>query len=214
MPFNNHEYPSILSFAETLFESEKVNPDKKTYTGVGSRETPGAILTIISKLAKGLAQRGWVLRSGGARGADSAFENGCDEAGGRKEIYLPWQRFNENQSGLFLNLPPVRNAESITDAPTKRAVELAVQFHPLKTQLLVPSHKMRTVLKLMARNSQQILGESVNEENKTAFVICCTPQGQLIGGTRQAIVLAHHFQIPVFNLGNLETLKEISAFLQ
>ena len=203
------------NFAETLLKAEELNPEKRIYTGVGSRETPVPILTVITTLAKVLAQRGWVLRSGGAHGADSAFETGCDQAGGRKEIYLPWKGFNGNQSALFLSLPRVGNFDSIAGRMNdKRAVALAVQFHPLKTQLFVPSHKMRTVLKLMARNSQQILGESVSEENKTGFVICCTPQGQPIGGTRQAIVLAHHFQIPVFNLGNIETLRQISAFLQ
>lgn len=56
----------------------------KCYTGVGSRKTPAWALELMKKMAAKLSADGWVLRSGGADGADSAFEVG---AGDRKEIY-------------------------------------------------------------------------------------------------------------------------------
>lgn len=59
----------------------------KYYTGVGSRETPLNILKIMTLLASYLAKKGFVLRSGGAIGADSAFERGCNLVGGKKEIF-------------------------------------------------------------------------------------------------------------------------------
>ena len=40
------------------------------YTGIGSRKTPPGILAQMSELAAFLARSGWVLRSGGAPGAD------------------------------------------------------------------------------------------------------------------------------------------------
>ena len=59
------------------------------YTGVGSRSTPSHILEVMTQLAKKLAIEGWTLRSGGALGADSAFEYGASLVGGSKEIYRP-----------------------------------------------------------------------------------------------------------------------------
>lgn len=59
------------------------------YAGVGSRSTPPSILKLMHAFAKLVAGKGdWILRSGGAIGADLAFELGCNEEGGKKEIYL------------------------------------------------------------------------------------------------------------------------------
>ena len=48
------------------------------YTGVGSRKTPEKILKVMSKLANFLEERGFVLRTGDADGADKAFRDGVD----------------------------------------------------------------------------------------------------------------------------------------
>lgn len=56
------------------------------YAGVGARATPGVILQTMSAIAMQLAMRGWGLWSGGAKGADKAFEQGCDMMRGRKVI--------------------------------------------------------------------------------------------------------------------------------
>ncbi len=61
----------------------------KFYTGVGSRSTPVNILEVMTNLAKKLATEGWTLRSGGALGADTAFEYGATLVSGLKEIYRP-----------------------------------------------------------------------------------------------------------------------------
>lgn len=49
------------------------------YTGVGSRETPETKMNLMTRLAKVLEGKGYILRSGGAIGADTAFENGATE---------------------------------------------------------------------------------------------------------------------------------------
>ena len=49
----------------------------KYYAGVGSRSTPMHIQKLFEEIAATLAQNGYVLRSGGAEGADVAFERGC-----------------------------------------------------------------------------------------------------------------------------------------
>ena len=50
------------------------------YAGIGSRETPPQVLEQMRKIGTFLAERHYVLRSGGAKGADTAFELGCDNA--------------------------------------------------------------------------------------------------------------------------------------
>lgn len=47
------------------------------YTGVGSRKTPQDVLVLMQNIAKHLQTEGYTLRSGGAEGADLAFEAGA-----------------------------------------------------------------------------------------------------------------------------------------
>lgn len=56
------------------------------YAGIGSRKTPKAVLDQMTDIATVLLNCGMTLRSGGARGADWAFEEG---ASFNKQIYLP-----------------------------------------------------------------------------------------------------------------------------
>lgn len=46
------------------------------YAGIGSRATPIKVLQHMTALAETLSSNGYTLRSGGAKGADSAFEQG------------------------------------------------------------------------------------------------------------------------------------------
>lgn len=55
------------------------------YAGIGSRKTPPEILEKMKRIAGYLSSMGYTLRSGGAVGADLAFE---DESGEAKEIFL------------------------------------------------------------------------------------------------------------------------------
>jgi hypothetical protein len=57
----------------------------KYYAGIGSRTTPIDVLERMTKVALRLDKRGYVLRSGGAEGADTAFENGAS----KPEIFRP-----------------------------------------------------------------------------------------------------------------------------
>ena len=56
------------------------------YTGIGARRTPPEVLALMTRAAFALLKRGYLLRSGHAIGADSAFERG---AGEDKQIFLP-----------------------------------------------------------------------------------------------------------------------------
>lgn len=103
IPLNKEEIKNYIN--ESIAKSEPVQEDvsaSKTpifdslpsykqgqrtmrYAGVGSRETPQEILDRMSEIAELLAQKGYTLQSGGAKGADKAFEKG---AGKKKKIFF------------------------------------------------------------------------------------------------------------------------------
>lgn len=151
---------------------------QKIYTGIGSRQTPPDVLAEMRVIGRMLAIKGWLLRSGGAQGADSAFEYGCDEGFGSKEIYTPWWGFNGNRS---------RSCR-----PSERAFEEAAQYHP-KWQFLKYAVKL-----LHARNVHQVLGADC--ESPGQLLICWTPNGKAVGGTATALRIAQEFEIPIVNL--------------
>ena len=154
----------------------------KIYAGIGSRETPRPILTLFNTIGEYLAREGYILRSGAAQGADSAFEMGCDKVQGLKEIYIPWPNFNNRFNRRIPDL-----------VLKKEAFEIAQKFHP-KWHVLSDAAK-----KLIARNTHQILGYDLNEPSN--FVICYTDGGKGGGGTGQALRIAKHHKIPIWDVG-------------
>lgn len=59
-----------------------------------------------------------------------------------------------------------------------------------------------------ARNVYQVLGKDL--KTYVSFVVCWTPEGKEVGGTRTAIVLAKRLGIPVYNLAlcNISSVRE------
>lgn len=163
----------------------------KCYAGIGSRRTPDDVLLTMVELAERLALMGWTLRSGHAPGADRAFEDG---AGRLAEVFLPWPSF-ENSEPL--------DADVIVDRPTSAAMNLAPQFHPAWDRLGQGARK------LMARNVHQVLGRDCRVEDRSSFVLCWTPQALGRGGTGQAIRMARHYGVPVFDLADERILTRV-----
>lgn len=169
------------------------SPRQPTYAGVGSRETPPEVLATMEAVGQALAARGHKLLSGAAPGADAAFERGCDAACGAKEIFIPWKGFQGRQ--------PDASTRVATDEEGSRAFEIAAGAH------LAWQYLRRPVKLLMARNSHQVLGWSLDEP--VDFVLAWTPDGaetldetgRATGGTGQAIRLANLRGIPVINMG-------------
>ena len=143
----------------------------KFYAGIGSRETPADILTLMTSIAREAAADGYILRSGAAQGADSAFEAGAGDA---KEIWLPWRGFNNHPSRLL---------------PSAEAFILAEKFHPAWERCSPAARKLH------ARNCHQVLGADL--ATPVEFVICWTKDGRASGGTGQAIRIAQARGIPV-----------------
>lgn len=157
----------------------------RCYAGVGSRKTPPAILLLMTGVARRLAAHGYTLHSGGAPGADLAFEQGAVA----KTIFLPWYGFQSRPTAVH-----------DIDQPSAEAFRVAALLHPGW------DHLSQAAQKLMARNTHQVLGADLR--SPVDFVVCWTPDGceteaarrRITGGTGQAIALASRWGIPVFNL--------------
>lgn len=157
----------------------------KYYTGIGSRQTPSHIGYLMSRVGWHLAEKGYILRSGAADGADSFFEEGIGDEY-PKEIYIPWKGFNGSQSELYFgNIGNEDEAEKI-----------AKRIHPAFGKLTQGAKKLHT------RNVWQLFGRDLDSES--SFVIAWTPNGESKGGTRTVIELAKERSIPVYNLYDTE----------
>ena len=166
------------------------------YCGVGSRETPDQILKLMEDIAVVLAQRGWVLRSGLAGGADQAFHVGATMAKGQQENYIPWKGFNR------------ANAQAIVapDLPNwNDALGISSQFHPAWDKCSDGAKKLH------GRNLYQIAGKDL--DLPVDCVVCWTKNGQEIGGTAQAMRIAKHLQIPIFNLFFDDHINKLNDFV-
>ncbi len=167
-----------------------------TYAGIGSRRTPNAILQQMKLIAKELAVNGYTLRSGGAMGADNAFERGSIA----KEVYLTDGWYTES-----------RGVQPYPDGLLQSAEKFVWDYHP------APGRCSDYARKLLARNTFQILG--LDLQSPSQFVLCWTPDGSLdgrgrdSGGTGQALRVASARGIPVFNFAREGEMERLFAAL-
>lgn len=144
---------------------------KKFYAGIGSRRTPTDIQRVMTLMAQTLCHRGYTLRSGGASGADRAFEAG---ANGAAEIFyskdtVPWaldevKKYIPNDRQGFDNWKPYTKG-------------------------------------LLARNMMQVLGRNGDEpvEFVLCWAPSLKYEDSSSGGTGWAIRCALAHNIPVYN---------------
>lgn len=154
-----------------------------------------------------MAFQGGKLRSGAASGADTAFEVGAQiaydymaktfglnplEYKHVHDIFLPFPSFNgrlHNPDTGHLHIKSIK------------AEQLASQFHP-------GWHGLgRGAREMMSRNSMQAMGPGI--DSPARFVFCHTNDGAFTkdmtsyktGGTGQAIRIASHSNIAIYNSG-------------
>jgi len=158
------------------------------YAGIGSRETPYNTLQLIPRIADKLGCMGFTLRSGGAPGADQAFEQCISEF--FCEIYLPWDGFEgKHYDDLqYLRWLP-------------EAMEIAAKYHPAWDRL------SRGGKALMARNVHQVLGQDLKTPSE--FVVCYTKDGKASGGTGQALRIAEDYKIDIYNIFDPNCLHKL-----
>lgn len=169
------------------------------YAGIGSRETPPSALEFMTRCATEWARKGWTLRSGGAKGADKAFEKGAIDGGGDGGIELYFTDrsrigYTENpDEDRFSNLGQA-NVDRYDPEMWIKAKEIAAEYHPAWERCSPYARKLH------ARNSFIILGGCLNDP--VNLVVCWTEGGKLKGGTAQGLRIAKDFQIPIANLGS------------
>ena len=168
----------------------------KWYTGIGSRKTPANVLREMEDISLTCYRLGWHLRSGGAKGADKAFES---NAADRCVSYRP------------------------TDQMPQEAYDIARKFYEpySKREFGRSWSSTKAITKgLMTRNVYQVLGDDLNTPSQ--FVICWTPDGcessetrtKATGGTGQAIAVATAFQVEVINLYNPDAIDRLEKMIR
>lgn len=182
----------------------------KFYTGIGSRQTPKDILKLMEDVAFKLAMEGYILRSGAAAGADTAFEEGAkayadqiDYQQTLGQIYIPWESFTAYDSYY-------KDWYKVLDRMPKKAeaYQLASEIHPAWDKC------SKGAKALHARNTFQVLGS--NLDNPSNFLICWAKvdkHGNISGGTRTAWELAKNNRVHCCNLYNEEDKQRLINFV-
>lgn len=188
--------------------------DEIIVTGIGSRETPDDILSLMTRIGAALEARKARLRSGGAGGADLAFEAGWTDAS-LCEIYHPWHGFKPKVGGTDVDVERILGRKRpkfgagapivISGDVEARAMEIASASHPAWERC---GHGAR---KLHTRNVPQVLGADLGR--LTDMVICWTVDGGPTGGTGQAIRMAMQRGVLIVNLQRTDHRAAIMAAL-
>ena len=175
---------------------------RKAYTGIGSRATPVEVCTLFTKIASRLELLEWTLLSGGASGADTAFEAGVANPSS-KMIFVPWESSTASPSR-------VRPKGDLWH----EAAKIAREIHPGWSRLGDAAKALHT------RNVFQVLGADL--KSPTRMVICWTADGAEAeaetsantGGTRTAIVLAFRSGVPVVNFRRGERMSRLKLLVE
>lgn len=182
-------------------------------TGIGSRETPPADMRLLTMIAKKAEERGMRGRSGGAGGADLAFEKGFSDPR-NIDVIVPWRGFlpqGMSEADVTAYLGRER-PKAGPGAPVMfqgqyaaQAEKLAEKYHPAWDKC------SRGARALHSRNMGQVLGMQL--DSKTDVVIAWTVDGKATGGTGQAIRIAADLDIPIANLKNPAERKVVLEVL-
>lgn len=174
---------------------------RKFYAGIGSRETPEDVQDMMTEIASYLEERGYVLRSGNATGADQAFAKGVKTSAA--QIWMPWVGFEKEFALQYYN-----HEYRYVFIGDYEAHSSVTKYHPK------PDALSEKGVKFMTRNYRQVIG--YDGEPNSEFILCWTPEGKASGGTAQALRIAKDKSIPVYNLFEytLRQLKDRLEFWQ
>jgi len=175
--------------------------DAFAYAGVGSRRTPPEILAAMSDIAQTLGDAGIALSTGGADGADKAFETGALRTDGPVTVHAPWPGYNGYRPG--------RDPETLVDVVCPDAAdairgrtyaELAREHHPYW-------HRCSPGARALFVRNVSILDRALDDDGATLpvrAVIAYTPNGLPVGreagGTGHTLRTAASLGIPCVNL--------------
>ena len=172
------------------------------YAGVGSRRTPAAVLAAMRDIAETLGNLGWALSTGGADGADTAFQDGALRTDAAITVHAPWSGYNgfrpgrERASDIDVVVP--RPHERLRGVPY---ADLARRHHPFWGRC------GRGARALFLRNVSILAGARNGDDLvPPAFVLAWTANGlgtgRDAGGTGHTLRLADALGIPAVNLAD------------
>lgn len=200
---------------------------------IGSQSTPDTENEPIGKIMRLTSRKlcfdmGWIITSGGAKGADTFFHEGLLDVDGRDvfeeglfKLFMPKKGFNNHKNGILIqNEGLLKRARKIIvdtgifgkNPPRFITAEGAEVKNLTEREIMVRNFYTRNVF--------QILQEQL--EDPVKMVICWTPDGAtkiseyemgVTGGTGIAICVADLLKIPVFNLKRPDHLKRICDFV-
>ena len=193
--------PELVEQLRAALEEPQPGPRPVAYAGVGSRATPQEVLAGMSDVAQVLGDAGFALSTGGADGADKAFETGALRTDAPVTVHTPWPGYNGYRPG--------RDPESDIDVVHPRAgdavrglsfLHLARKHHPAWDRC------RRGARALFLRNVSILAGALDDDGNllPVRAVIAWNPNGSAhgreAGGTGHTLRVATELGIPVVNL--------------
>ena len=87
-----YRVPGTSVSGTSVPERTQAAPLMPVYAGIGARATPEPVLAHMREIAERLGEGGWLLRTGGADGADTAFA--ATAPPDRREVIVPWRGYN------------------------------------------------------------------------------------------------------------------------
>lgn len=201
---------AIIAFPQ--FELIQCKYGGKVYAGIGSRETPAEVLLLMEEIAEYYCDDGWLLTSGGAGGADSAFYKGALKSRrfpqrGAK-IYIAWNGMrSENDVRLFHDGKTFFDARRFPNYDQARdiAYQARGSFEGLSDGGIM----------LHSRNSYQILQDDLQTPVNQA-ILWAKPVGKkdkVSGGTNTAYQIALEHGVDIINLATEEGMARAMAYL-
>ncbi len=185
------------------------------WTGIGSRETPEDVMALMVAVGKLMTDQGWVLRSGGADGADSAFYAGSLQSdnfqNAKPYIYISWDGMS-NSTTVYQHDPSrgIYNAKLYDTWDEANAIALSLRGSFERLGWRGIAHHTRNVF--------QVLGHDLSTPSK--FLMCwAIPVGKrgdrskVKGGTTPAVRLAIQRNIEVINLYKNDEYNRAIRFL-
>ena len=177
------------------------DPRAFAYAGVGSRRTPPDVLAAMADIAQTLGDAGTALSTGGAYGADKAFETGALRTDAPITVHTPWPGYNGYRPGR----DPESDIDVVHPKPADRIrgtayADIAHEHHPQWSRC------SRGVRALFVRNVS-ILAGALDDDGATLpvrAVVAYTPNGLALGreagGTGHTLRAAAALGIPFVNL--------------
>ena len=194
-------HPGTLAELGKMLADAEPRPDSFAYAGVGSRRTPPDVLDAMGDIAQTLGDAGTALSTGGARGADKAFETGALRTDAPITVHTPWPGYNGYRPGRDpeTDIEIVHPNAAETVAGRTYAV-LARDHHPHWNRC------SRGARALFVRNVS-ILAGALDDRGGMLPVraaIAYTPNGLPVGreagGTGHTLRTAASLDIPCVNL--------------